>query len=55
VGDGVVIDHAVFIAGSSELNGAAAGTNVVMTWEDERHGNGLLDMRSEMVVETAWF
>ena len=55
VGDGVIFDHAVFIAGSSELNGAAAGTNVVMTWEDERHGNGLLDMRSELVVETAWF
>ncbi len=55
VGDGVIFDHAVFIVGSSELNGAPVGTNVVMTWEDERHGNGLMDMRSEMVIETAWF
>lgn len=55
VGEAVIFDHAVFIAGSSELNGAPAGTNVVMTWEDERNGNGLMDMRSEMVLETAWF
>ena len=55
VGDAVIFDHAVFIAGSSELNGAPAGTNVVMVWEDERDGGGLMDMRSEMVFETAWF
>lgn len=55
VGEAVIFDHAVLIAGSSELNGAPAGTNVVMTWEDERNGNGLMDMRSEMVLETAWF
>ncbi len=55
VGDAVIFDHAVFIAGSSELNGAPAGTNVIMTWEDERNGNGLMDMRSEMVLETVWF
>lgn len=55
LGTAAVFPHATFIAGSSELNGALLGSNVMMTWEDERHGSGLADPRPEVYVETAWF
>jgi len=49
-----VFGHAVFIEGTSQLNGAPLGSNVLMTWVDERHGNGLFDPKPEMVLDTAW-
>ena len=55
VADEVVFPHARFIAGSSELNGTAVGTNVLMVWEDERTGGGIMDPRPEVYLETAWF
>jgi hypothetical protein len=50
-----VFPHARFIAGTSEVNAVTAGTNVVLTWIDERHGQGVLDPKPEVWVETAWF
>lgn len=48
------IAHARFIAGAAHLGGAAAGTNAVITWIDARHGNGILDPKPEVYLETIW-
>jgi len=50
-----VFSHARFIAGTSEVNAVTAGTNVILTWIDERHGQGILDPKPEVWVETAWY
>lgn len=54
-GGEAVIGHARFIMGTSELRGAPAGSNVVLAWDDERHGNGILDPRPEIVLDTLWY
>lgn len=54
-GTPTVFSHARFIAGTSELNGVAQGTNVILTWLDERHGQGILDPKPEVWIETAWY
>ena len=51
----LVIDHARFIASTSEMNGVPLGTNAVITWIDERHGSGLLDPRPEVYLEMLWY
>ena len=51
----VVFPHARCIAGTTHLNAAAAGTNMIMAWIDERHGGGVMDPRPEVYLETAWF
>lgn len=50
-----VIKHARFIAGTSELNGVEAGSNVILGWLDERNGKGILDPRAEVWLDTAWY
>ncbi len=47
--------HARFIEGTSELRGAAAGTNRILTWVDERHGSGIADPKPELWLDTAWY
>lgn len=44
-----------FIEGTSQLDGALAGTNLMMVWLDQRRGSGIADPRPEVYVETAWF
>ncbi len=54
----VIFPHARFIATTGELNAAPAnpsGSNVVLTWVDERHGGGVTDPRPEVFLETAWY
>lgn len=53
--DEKVFVHSAFIASTSELNAIDAGGNAIMLWRDERHGNGILDPRPEMWVDTAWY
>ena len=55
MGTPVVFDHARFVAETSDLNGSLAGTNVILIWLDERHGNGIADPKPEIYFETAWF
>ncbi|MFH2010806.1 MAG: hypothetical protein ABI333_29665 [bacterium] len=55
VGEHVVFPHARFFMGSSQLNAVLAGSNVLLLWKDERHGNGLMDPRPEVWFETAWY
>jgi hypothetical protein len=54
-GPATVFAHARFVAGTADLRETAAGTNVVMVWVDERHGNGIADPKPELWFETAWF
>jgi hypothetical protein len=54
-GDEVVFPHARVVAGTSLLQGTAAGTNALLVWIDERHGLGIIDPRPEVYFETAWF
>jgi hypothetical protein len=54
-GTPVVFPHARFVAGTSDLTLATQGTNVVVLWVDERHGNGIADPKPELYFETAWF
>ena len=51
----VVFPHARFVAGTSDLMETTVGTNVVLVWVDERHGNGIADPKPELYFETAWF
>ena len=44
-----------FIAGTSSLAGLTAGSNAVLVWLDERHGNGIVDPKPEIYLETAWY
>jgi hypothetical protein len=44
-----------FFFGSSQLGATLAGSNVLLLWKDERHGNGLMDLRPEVWFETAWY
>ena len=44
-----------FVAGTSDLMETNAGSNVVLVWVDERHGNGIADPKPELYFETAWF
>lgn len=53
-GDEVVFRHARFISGTSELGGAAAGTNTMLVWIDERHGGGIANPRPELWFDTVW-
>jgi hypothetical protein len=48
-----VFGHARFISGTSELRAAAAGSNAVLVWIDERNGNGITDPQPELWFETA--
>jgi len=50
----IVFEHARFIEGTSELGGAAAGTNAILTWIDERHGGNINNPRPEVYLETVW-
>lgn len=52
--DEKVFPHARFIEGTSQLNAANAGSNVVLVWLDERHGGGITNSRPEVWLETAW-
>jgi hypothetical protein len=51
----VVFPHARFVAGTSDLMETTAGSNVILLWVDERHGNGIADPKPELYFETAWF
>jgi hypothetical protein len=51
----VVFEHARFVEDTAELNGVAAGTNVILVWLDERHGDGIAMPTPEVYFETAWF
>ena len=44
-----------FVAGTSDLMATNAGSNVVLIWVDERHGNGIADPKPELYFETAWY
>lgn len=48
------LTHARFIAGTAHFGGAAAGTNAVVAWIDERHGGSILDPRPEVYLDTIW-
>lgn len=50
-----VFPHARFVAGLAQLNGAPMGTNVMLTWIDERHGGGIADPKPEVWLETVWY
>jgi len=54
-GTTVVFPHARFIEGTAQLNQVTAGSNTLMVWIDERHGNGITDPKPEVWFETAWF
>jgi len=43
------------VAGTSHLDAAPAGTNVILAWIDERHGLGIMDPKPEVFLETVWF
>ena len=47
-GTPTVFGHARFIAGTSGLNAAPAGTNTTLTWIDERNGQGILDPKADL-------
>ncbi len=51
----VVFPHARFIEGTAQLGQVAAGSNTLLIWLDERHGNGITDPKPEVWFETAWF
>lgn len=51
----VVFPHARFVAGLSDLNGTLLGTNLALSWVDERHGAGIADPKPEIYLETAWY
>jgi hypothetical protein len=51
----IVFPHARIVAGTSLLWAAAAGSNVLLLWVDERHGLGIADPRPEIYFETVWF
>jgi hypothetical protein len=55
LGEPVIFAHPRFIESTSDLRGARAGSNVLLVWIDERHGNGVVDPRPELWFETAWF
>ncbi|MBI5487345.1 MAG: hypothetical protein HY905_08435 [Deltaproteobacteria bacterium] len=54
-GEETVFPHARFVAGTSMLTAASAGTNVLLLWIDERHGLGIMDPKPELYFETAWY
>ena len=54
-GEPTVFPHARFVAGLAQLNGAPLGSNVMLTWIDERHGSGIADPKPEVWLETAWY
>ena len=54
-GEPTVFPHARFVAGLAQLNGAPLGSNVMLTWVDERHGSGIADPKPEVWLETAWY
>ncbi len=51
----VIFPHARFVAGTSDLSMESLGTNVMLTWSDERHGMGIADPKPEVYLETGWF
>ena len=51
----IVFDHARAFAGLTELNAAAAGTNAILVWVDNRHSQGIMDPRPELYLDTAWY
>ncbi len=51
----VVFPHARFVAGTSDLALESVGTNVMLTWSDERHGMGIANPKPEIYLETGWF
>ncbi|MDP7038642.1 MAG: hypothetical protein QGI45_05750 [Myxococcota bacterium] len=55
LGEEVIVPHARFIEGTSHLQGQAQGSNVLLTWIDERHGMGIIDSKPELWLETLWF
>ncbi len=54
-GTPVVFEHARLFAGLGQLRAALAGTNVLLSWVDQRHGNGITDPRPELWFDTAWY
>ena len=50
-----VIDHARFVAGTSQINGIGIDRNAILVWVDNRHGFGLLEPRPEIYFDTVWF
>ena len=55
LGEEIIVPHARFIEGTSSLQGQAQGSNVLLTWIDERHGMGIIDSKPELWLETLWF
>lgn len=51
----VVFRHARFIAGTSQLGLTPIGSNRLITWIDERHGNGITDPAPEVWIDLAWY
>jgi hypothetical protein len=51
----MVVPHARFIADSGQINGVALGTNIFLTWTDERHGGTALNSKPEVYFETLWY
>ena len=51
----VVFRHARFIAGTSQLGLTPIGSNRLLTWIDERHGNGITDPAPEVWIDLAWY
>lgn len=49
-----LVPHARFVAGTAHLRGAAAGTNAVLVWIDERDGGSVVNPRPEVYLETIW-
>ncbi len=54
VGTQVVFAHTHVIESSSDIHGAAAGTNAILGWIDERHGGSVVSPRPEVYLETVW-
>jgi hypothetical protein len=53
-GTQVLFAHTHLIESSSDLHGAAAGTNAILVWIDERHGGNVITPRPEVYLETVW-
>jgi hypothetical protein len=49
-----VVGDARFIAGTAHFGGQGAGANAVVVWIAERHGDGIVDPKPEVFIETVW-
>jgi hypothetical protein len=49
-----IFDHARFLEGEADVNGAPIGTNAMITWIDERAGGNVNNPTPEIYFETLW-